>query len=43
MTANKEIVQLVKYVTRLDDTNKNKIACIVAERFLVKAENLREL
>ncbi|MGZ9769441.1 restriction endonuclease [Bacillus mycoides] len=41
MIADKEIGKVVKNVSMLEDTNKNKVVCIVAERFPVKAENLR--
>ncbi|MGH1285115.1 hypothetical protein [Bacillus toyonensis] len=43
MIADKEIVKVAKNVAALEEINKNKIACIVAERFPVKAENLRRL
>ncbi|MDN3233420.1 hypothetical protein [Priestia megaterium] len=41
MIGDKEIVKVVKNVAEINDTNKNKIACFVAERFPAKAENLR--
>ncbi|PFS93953.1 restriction endonuclease [Bacillus cereus] len=41
MISDKEIVKVVRNVAALEETNKNKIACIVCERLPTKAENLR--
>ncbi|MGM7701837.1 hypothetical protein ACSVDE_08895 [Pseudalkalibacillus sp. Hm43] len=41
MIGEQEIIKTVSKVSEINKTNKSKIACIVAERFPVKAEFLR--